>query len=299
MASGSRQSLPGLGRPFLPGHSPISFAQPSIGEAVPCLNPTCLPALAVTTEPRQERKGRHLSPPADAADWDYVLGDLEAFTVSCIRATRTRCSPAPTTASIAAPIAAPPSSAPIFRTRECRSGRSWRTRPTRNGCSPAARRSRLSQRRRRRELEAHAQPGAAAARQDAVRLPRDAVRAQSPPPQRDLCGAGGQRRDALDRRRRDLERLQRGPASPRRAGAAAALEAGQRYRGRRHARRPRDLHQRRRSGQRHHRGAHGPVPQPRQGRDLGGHAGGSVLAVHLRPRHQVSPQEPSTLYTPA
>ena len=69
------------------------------------------------------------------------------------------------------------------------------------------------------------------------------------------------RRDALDRRRRELERLQRAPGQAVGAGAAAALQARQRHRGRGHARRPRHLHQRGRSGRRHHRGAHGPVPQ--------------------------------------
>ena len=57
--------------------------------------------------------------------WSYVLKDLETFTVF-VQSARPEpwCSPAPWTASIARPTAAPPSSARTSPTRACRSGRS-------------------------------------------------------------------------------------------------------------------------------------------------------------------------------
>src|SRR6516225_7670814 len=63
----------------------------------------------------------------------------------------------------------------------------------------------LSQRGWRCELEPHAGPAIAHPRQDAVFLPRDAVRAALSPSRRDFCRARSLGRNTLNRLRRELE----------------------------------------------------------------------------------------------
>ena len=115
---------------------------------------------------------------ADAADWDYVLGDLEAFTVF-VHPRDANLVFAGTNDGV---YRSTDRGATFKRTNFPDKGvQIWSFMVDPADPKTDARRRLaglgLSQRRRRRELEAHAQPGAAAARQDAVRLPRDALRA--------------------------------------------------------------------------------------------------------------------------
>ena len=104
--------------------------------------------------------------------------------------------------------------------------------------------------------------------QGAVRLARDALRAEPEEAGRDLRRARDQRRDAQHRRRRDLDGLQRRPDQARRA-AASQEQDRERHHGRGHARRPCRDHQSGRSRLADRGAAHGPVPHHRPRQDAG------------------------------
>ena len=176
------------------------------------------------------------------------------------QAIRRPCSPAPTTACGAAPIAAPPSGAPTSRTPRSRSGASWSTAAIPSACSPAPRRSTsIAATTAATSWRKLATPKIAEPLQGSVRVARHALRPAPEEAGRDLRRARDQRRDAQHRRRRDLAGLQRGADQARRA-AASQEQARERHHGRGHARRPCRHHQSGRSRHRHRGAAHGPVP---------------------------------------
>ncbi len=165
------------------------------------------------------------------------------------------------------------------------SGRSWCIRRTRSGSMPAPRPiRRLSQRRRRRQLEEARRSGPARPGHHGVCLPGHAARCRSELARRRLRDARSQRRDAQPQRRRELGGLHR-RSDPLLRGAEIPQPDRQPDRDRGHARRPCAGVQR--GGARHRvpRQPHGPVPQRRPRRALGGHGDRPLLAADLWPRH--------------
>ena len=149
------------------------------------------------------------------------------------------------------------------------------------GASPIRR---LSQRRRRRQLEEAGRSGPARPGHHGVRLPGHAARCRSELARRRLRDARSQRRDAQPQRRRELGGLHR-RSDPLLRGAEIPQPHRQPDRDRGHARRPCAGVQR--GGARHRvpRQPHGAVPQRRPRRALGGHGDRPLLAADLRPRH--------------
>ena len=97
-----------------------------------------------------------------------------------------------------------------FPIAACRSGRSWRMLPIQSACWQAVRRFRsIAARMPARAGSAQADPQLPDRGKAPFAMPRDAVRATSEPAGRNLRRARSRRRDALNRWRRKLERLQR------------------------------------------------------------------------------------------